>query len=206
MYYVKRNQAIEYIILANALVFFATFIAPKIVGSLMVLQPITVLHQPWTLLTTMFVHADFSHILFNMIGLFFFGTYLERIVGEKDFLKTYFIGGLFASLAYTFISLGFGIPDPKTIAIGASGAVSALIGALIMLRPNLTVYLYFLFPMPLWIFGTVFVLMEPFLFPNASIAYTAHISGLIAGLAFGYYFKKKTTQYYQYEVSYKYGY
>ena len=202
-YYPKRNRAIEYIILANALVFFITIASPGLTESLLALQPATVFQQPWTIVTSMFMHAGLDHILFNMIALFFFGTYLERITSEKDFIKVYFIGGIFASLFYTFISLAFSFPDPRTIAVGASGAIAAVIGALIVLRPNLTVYLYFFLPLPLWVFGIVFILWST----SAGIAFTAHLGGLMAGLAFGYLLKKKeVASQYSATYGYRYGY
>jgi len=186
-YYARRNRAIEYLILANALLFFLSFLLPEGIQMYLVLQPATLLYTPWTLVTSMFMHASLSHIVFNMIALFFFGTYLERITSESDFLKVYFTGGIFAGLFYAFLAIAFGIPDPRIAALGASGAISALLGALIVLRPNLTVYFNFFFPMPLWIYGIVFLIWST----SAGIAFTAHLGGLIAGLIFGYYFKRK---------------
>jgi len=208
MYYAKKKQAIEYIILANALVFFLTIIMPGVLGALMPLQPATLFSRPWTLITSMFIHADLNHILFNMISLFFFGTYLEQVIGQKDFLKVYFLGGLAAGLMFAAISLTLGIPDPRSIALGASGAISAVMGALIILRPNLTIYLYFLFPMPLWVWGIVFIIAESLYTPSMSgVAHSAHLGGILAGLIFGYYFKRKGGhEQPAVSYSYKYGY
>jgi len=157
------------------------------------LQAATVFARPWTLISSMFLHAGFGHLIFNMIALFFFGLYLERLVGEENFLRVYFIGGAFASLAYVFTSLVLGIPHAYVYAIGASGAVFAVMAALSVLRPNTTVLVYFLFPMPLWVLMVLYVAMSvPAMFsPVGNVAHNAHLGGLIAGYLFGRYFKDK---------------
>jgi len=209
MSYSRRNKAIEYIILANALVFFIFFLAAStdktkattnLLWTLLALQPATVFVKPWTIITSMFVHANLGHIFFNMVGLLFFGTYLERLTSEKNMVKIYFIGGIFANLLYAFMSLAFSIPNPMVMAVGASGAISAVLGALIILRPNMTIYFNLIIPMPLWVYGVVFILWST----SAGIAFTAHLGGLIAGLAFGRYLKKKGLVYDPYSSMYGY--
>lgn len=101
------------------------------------LEPAFLSQQPWTLFTYMFLHAPFPniwHILFNMLTLYFFGTFTMALIGETAFLATFFVGGIVGGLFYFLLSfpLGYeGIP-----VIGASGAIYALGGLLIMLRPN----------------------------------------------------------------------
>src|SRR3989304_5979931 len=56
--------------------------------------------RPWTLVTAMFIHANFTHVLFNMIGLFFFGRTLKFFVGGNRFLFVYFLGGIIGNLAF----------------------------------------------------------------------------------------------------------
>lgn len=189
-------KLIEKIILANIAIFFITIAAPDFVFDLMALQPSTVLHKPWTLITNMFVHAGLDHIFFNMIALFFFGVYLEGLVGEKIFGRIYFAGGLFASIAYVFTSLVFNIPPPDIPAVGASGAVFAVMGALVVLQPNLTIFVSFFFPMPLYIWAALYTMYAASLmfFTMGNVAHNAHLGGLVAGLVFGYYLKKKITQ------------
>jgi len=196
----QNKGAIEVLIAANILVFMITLMNPEFVFKMLGLRPVDVVFKPWTILSNMFVHSGFSHIIFNMIALFFFGLHLERIIGEKEFLKVYFVGGLFASLAYIFTSLVFGLPSPLKYAVGASGAVFAVMGVLVVLRPKLTILVNFIFPMPLYIWAGLYTLMAVFSMGSAygNIAHNAHLGGLIAGLIFGNYYKKRIAEtYYQ---------
>ena len=190
---IRKMKSIETLILANAMVFILILALPGPIFGLFALQPISVLAKPWTIVTNMFLHAGFEHILFNMIALFFFGIYLERIIGTKEFMKVYFIGGIFASLSYVFTSFVFNIPPPNVPAVGASGAIFAVMGALVVLRPKITIFVNFFFPMPLYIWAILYTLYSlPAMFIiSGNIAYNAHLGGLIAGLIFGYYYKKK---------------
>ncbi len=146
------------------------------------LIPYYFVERPWTIFTAMFIHAGFLHIFFNMITLFFFGSYLSRLVGNKWFILVYFIGGLAGNLLY------LGLGDSFSIAIGASGAVYAVAGAMVVLVPNLRVYLYFIFPMPLWVVVLVIFVVLSF---TTGVAWQAHIGGLIIGLLAGYFFRRK---------------
>jgi membrane associated rhomboid family serine protease len=194
MYHARfiRSRIIDYLIVANAFMFLLTITFPPLFR-LFALTPATILIEPWTLLTSMFIHAGFGHILFNMIALFFFGSYLERITSTEDFLKVYFLGGVFAGLSYVFTSIFFNIPDPRISAVGASGAIFAVIGALVVLRPKMTIYLNFLFPMPLWMFAAFYVIMALGSMGAGlgAVAENAHLGGLIAGFIFGKYFKNR---------------
>lgn len=102
----------------------------------------------WTLLTSMFVHANFFHLFFNMISLFFLGTLVERLIGRKRFLWSYLIFGIIAGLFFALLSglFGYGIGakifgDPSIAGVGASGAIFGLVGILTVLIPNSKVYL-----------------------------------------------------------------
>ncbi len=190
-----RSRFIEYLVLANALMFIVSIAAPATVIRYLAVTPAHVFEMPWTLITNMFIHADLTHIFFNMFfGVIMFGGYLEGIIGEKEFIKTYFIGGVTAALFYVFFSLVFWIPHPLTPAVGASGAVFAAIGALVVLRPNMKIYLYFFFPMPLYVFAGLYTLYGLFAIPTSmggDVAVTAHLGGLLAGLVMGYMMEKR---------------
>jgi len=188
-YGARKSRAIEYLILANGVMFILTLAAPRLAGQYLALTPAYVLSQPWTIITSMFVHADFWHIFFNMFfGLYMFGMYLENIIGEREFLKVYFAGGIAAGIFYVLLSLLFGLPNPLTSAVGASGAIYAIIGTLMVLRPNMPIYFYLVIKMPLWLFGSLYFLYSLLAVPtglSGNIAVTAHVGGLIAGLIFG---------------------
>lgn len=110
------------------------------------LQPSSILQGSniWTLLTSIFVHANFTHILFNMISLFFVGTLLERILGRRRFLAFYLVAGLFASVVFTLLAGFLGgsllggkfFGDPSVYGVGASGAIFGLVGVLAVLTPK----------------------------------------------------------------------
>jgi uncharacterized protein len=189
-----RGRAIEYLIIANALMFLLSYAFVDIAHSL-ALTPALILSRPWTLLTSMFLHSGFEHIFLNMFfGIFMFGQYLQRLIGEREFLKVYFVGGIAAGLFYVALSLGLSIPPPYSSAVGASGAVFAVIGALVVLRPNMELYVYFLFPVKLWIFAVLYLVCSLFAIPTmmcGGTAITAHVGGLLAGLIMGKMYMNK---------------
>ena len=140
-YYGFGNNPIWIIIGANFLMFVATLIAPKLI-LLLGLQPAGFLDRPWTIVTNMFIHAGFWHLFGNMVTLFFFGRALIMLVGQNRFLLVYFFGGILGNIFYLVIALFTPLGEPLSIAVGASGAVYAVAGALVMLRPNIRVLLY----------------------------------------------------------------
>ncbi len=144
-----------------------------------------VFYKPWMLLTSMFLHSldNSTHILFNMLGLLIFGPILESRIGAKRFLIIYLTSGLIAGFAAAVF-----YPD----SLGASGAIMGMIGALIWLMPNLRILLFFIIPMPLWMAGIAWALLDIFgFFFTSGIANAAHIAGMATGLAFGYNLKQK---------------
>lgn len=185
-------RVIETLISINALMFLFTMIAPRMMLNLFALQPMTVFTKPWTIVTSMFLHADIMHIIFNMMALYFFGLYLERLEGEGNILKLYFLGGIVGGIMYVLSSLLLGTPNPDSIAIGASSAVFAMAGALAILQPNMKVVMIPIFiPMPLYIAVFVFMVLLSFM-PN--VAWQGHLGGLLVGVLFGYYWKKRIVE------------
>jgi len=147
------------------------------------LAPAGFAERPWTILTSLFLHGSFGHILGNMITLYFFGKYLRLLVGSSKFLLVYFIGGTLGGILYMLLA------PPLSIAIGASGAVFALGGALAVMRPKLRVLVFPVpVPMPLWaavIGGFVIISFLP------NVAWQAHLGGLAFGAIGGYFFRRK---------------
>ncbi|RMF55096.1 rhomboid family intramembrane serine protease [Candidatus Woesearchaeota archaeon] len=139
--------------------------------------------RPWILLTSMFLHANSTHLLFNMYALFVFGPLIEQRIGSKRFLFVYFLSGIVAALA----SIPF---YPR--ALGASGAIMGILGVTIMLMPDLRVLLFFMIPMSLRTAGIIFALIDIFgIFVPNGVANIAHLAGLGCGLGFGYYLLRK---------------
>ena len=170
------------LITANVLFYVLTFLFPQITYSL-ALRPTSFVYQQWTLLTSMFLHGGWWHLFANMLPLYFFGTYLIGLLGETKFLLLYFIGGLLGNVLMVLLA-----PlAPFSFALGASGAVFAFGGALVVMRPRLRVIIFPLFiPIPLW----VAVIAGMVLSFAPSIGWGAHLGGLLFGLAAGYYFRR----------------
>ncbi|MBW6469996.1 MAG: rhomboid family intramembrane serine protease [Methanosarcinaceae archaeon] len=138
--------------------------------------------KPWTLITHMFLHANLTHLFFNMLVLFFFGRELERRVGNRVFWNVFFTSGIVAAIGYTLTGTG-----PM---IGASGAIYGVFACMAILAPEMKVYVYFI-PMRIKYALVLFALMD-FLLIGAPdmIAHTAHLSGLFVGVIMGMRIKK----------------
>jgi len=178
-----------FLIALNVLVFVFTLLRPEAVISLLGLTPALLSQHPWTIISSVFVHGGFGHILFNMISLYFLGSFLLRAAGERSFLAVFFLGGLAGSFLYFllgYLVLRGLIPptfgDPFIPGIGASGAIFAIGGALAVLVPRVPVFIFFIpVPVPLWVAIIIFFLFS--FLPN--IAWQAHLGGLLVGLAAG---------------------
>ena len=165
---------------ANLLVMVAYTINPSAVVSNFGVTPFLWQEQPWTLLTSMFVHAGFWHFFMNMLMLYFFGRFVLGLLGEGRFLFVYFAGGLAGSLVFVLIGPDF------TTAVGASGALYAVMGTLAVLRPRIKVLVFFMIPVDLWM-----VVIAGVLIVSRGVAWQAHLGGVALGLLAGLYFRKK---------------
>ncbi len=147
----------------------------------------------WTFLTSMFMHGGVFHLFVNMLSLFFIGSLVEKILGQKRYLGFYLISGLFAGLFFVLFSLVFPA-DFNAYAVGASGALFGLVGILVLLTPNLPVYVMFI-PIPIKMKyaapGLLIVLWIISATTSLGIGNTAHLGGLIMGLAYGLYLRTK---------------
>jgi len=142
---------------------------------------------PWTFVTSMFLHADFSHLFFNMFALFIFGMYLEPLVGSKRFLMIYFLTGIMGNFGYMLTATSAAIPG-----IGASGAVYGVIGTMALLRPFALVFAGGFVPMPMIIVAIFYAITEFMgLFVPSNIARGAHLGGLFLGVGLGLLFRKE---------------
>jgi membrane associated rhomboid family serine protease len=177
---------IGFLISINLILLIVTLIMPEIRYTLG-LSPYYFTQRPWTIITNLFIHAGIWHILTNMLTLYFFGSYLSRLVGNRNFLLIYFLGGLLGNAFYLWLG------PTLSVAIGASGAVFAVAGTLTVLRPKLTVFIIPIpVPIPLWIavIGGFAILSIPWFASN--IAWQAHLGGLVLGLAAGLLLRQRT--------------
>lgn len=153
-------------------------------GQAPVPAPLAWLPQPFTLLSSMFLHGGIFHLAGNMLYLWIFGNNIEDALGPVRFIAFYLIGGLAASLAH--VVTGPASPLPM---IGASGAIAAVLGAYFLLYPraNVVVLLWFFVLVRFIRVPAVFVLGAWFLlqvvgFGGPGVAWMAHIGGFVVGL------------------------
>jgi membrane associated rhomboid family serine protease len=150
---------------------------------------------PVNTITSMFMHADWAHLLGNMLFLWIFGNNVEDTLGRARFLVFYVLGGLAATALQSFVTLGFGTAGDASIPnLGASGAISAVLGAYFVLVRHSSVLTYippfFIFPVPAMLFLGFYFLYQlvvgsfSFLQPQAGggVAYFAHLGGIAFGL------------------------
>ena len=138
--------------------------------------------QPWRFITAIFLHGGLAHLLFNMFALALFGSILETIIGSRKFLYVFFASGIIANL----IAVNY---YPSSL--GASGAIYGILGALIMLKPMLVVWLYGI-PMPMFIAGVLWVAGAFLgLFYPSDVGHIAHLSGMGIGLVLGMFYRQR---------------
>lgn len=166
------------------------------VTELMIFVPSFALLEPWRIITSMFIHYDLMHLFFNAYALFLFGSILERKVSKKEYLILYFGAGLIGGLAYYVTYLLGIIPDIP--ALGASGAIFGILGAVAVLLPNLRIFVWFI-PMSMRQAAIFWFVLELFgSFNTASgIASAAHLGGLIFGLAFAWSIRNRPMDAYE---------
>lgn len=163
---------------ANVLVFVLQQYFGSVANAL-VFVPALVLVRPWTLVSYMFLHAGLSHILFNMLGLFFFGPRLEARLGSRAFLGLYFISGIAGALA----TFAFSFSTPI---IGASAGVFGVMLAFAMFWPRERIYIWGVLPIEArWMVVGMTVLALVGSRSSASgIAHFAHLGGFAGGWLF----------------------
>ena len=139
----------------------------------------------WQPLTYLFVHADFSHLFFNMFALLVFGMQLEKTIGSKEFLLFYFVSGLISGL------LSFGVYKfvgaDRVFLMGASGAIYALLFAYAVVFPRNRIYIWGLIPVPAPILVLIYAIIEitsELTGRNGGTAHLAHLFGFFAAFLY----------------------
>lgn len=151
-------------------------------GDMLIMNQGDLLNAPYTLITHMFLHADFSHLLFNMFGVLIFGSLLERRLKDYQYYLLYFISGFIAGLFGSFI---------YQAALGASAGVMALVGASAFLFPKVIFYLLGVFPMQLRTLAFLYFIFD-FIgsFSMSTVASEAHLVGMFSGIGFAFLLTK----------------
>jgi rhomboid family protein len=137
---------------------------------------------PWQVLTYGFLHGSLTHLLFNMLGLYMFGSDIERVWGERRYLVYYLTCVISAAIAQLIVTSMMGSAHPT---VGASGGVFGLLLAFGMMFPRRTVVLLIPpIPMPAWLFVTLYGLIELYLGITGTVsgvAHFAHLGGMVGG-------------------------
>ena len=146
--------------------------------------------KPETFITSMFLHWDIQHLFFNMLWLFFLGTFLESLIGSGRYLITYLVCGLAGGVG-VIIAPGLGLMGPDVMVVGASGAIFGVIATVAIIKPMEQIYVFFA-PVPMIIVGLFYIgLQVYYMFTGgeAGVANIAHFGGAVAGILFGLYFR-----------------
>jgi membrane associated rhomboid family serine protease len=138
---------------------------------------------PWQLFTYQFMHANFSHIFFNLFALWMFGTEVEYTLGSKKFLIFYLASGVGAGLLHLLTPF-LGVQSGPTV--GASGAIYGVMIAFALFNPDRYILIYFLIPVKAKYLVGFMILLDLFMFGNAgsNVAHLAHIGGAITAFLF----------------------
>lgn len=184
----NNAPAVKSLIAANVAMFLLQSVSHGSLDELLALWPLTpidgrVYFHVWQIITYAFLHStdNISHLLFNMLGLWMFGTEIERYVGARRLLACFFASVVTAALTQLFVPELLGAPPAATI--GASGGVFGLLLAYALLFPHRKVVpLIPPIPMPAWVFATIYAALELFMGVTGTlsgIAHFAHLGGMI---------------------------
>jgi len=144
----------------------------------------------WTVLTSMFMHGGWFHLIGNMLFLWVFGNNIEDAMGHVKFLFFYLICGAAAAAAQTFVS-----PNSIVPMVGASGAISGVLGAYLLLYPKVRVHTLIILPIyittvavPAWVMLGYWILIQVLSglgslreVEKGGVAFFAHVGGFVAG-------------------------
>ncbi|MBU1919484.1 rhomboid family intramembrane serine protease, partial [bacterium] len=175
------TEVVKFLILANVTI----FVAQSLFGLESIFYMNFALFPPaffsgrlWQIVTYMFLHKDITHILFNMIALWMFGSALERIWGSKEFLKYYLITGIGGGLCFALMNM-----SQVAFTVGASGAIFVLLLAFGVLFSEEIIYIWGIVPIKakylVLLIGGIELLAS--FNADSHIAHFAHLGGLIVG-------------------------
>lgn len=174
------NEAVLFIIIANVLVSIKGFNDYNFLNKYKFQVGRILSGEKIRMLTSGFLHADWMHLGFNMYALYLFGNIVSVRLGIPNFLIIYFT----SLLAGSIYSLKYHKEEPYYSAIGASGAVSGIVYASILLYPEMELYLFFVpVPIPGYIFGVGYLLYSIYGMKKqlGNLGHSAHLGGAIGG-------------------------
>jgi membrane associated rhomboid family serine protease len=218
----RTSPVVLNLIIINVLAFFAQTVFGGNADSTKVTDLFALHHykseefRPYQLITHMFMHGGIFHLLFNMLGLWMFGSTIEKVWGPKRFLIFYLICGIvaaitqMASYTYDWWAIDHALLNPadyeryqyilrKTATVGASGAIMGILAAFGYLFPNTTLFIMPI-PVPVKAKWAIIGIIALDVFggisrvPNDNVAHFAHIGGALAGLLLVLYWNKTNKQ------------
>lgn len=183
--------------LINAILFLSGIKAFDLVEFLAVPADTTsLLYKPWTIITYMFTHENFIHILLNLMVFFWFGKLFLQFLSQRQLLSIYLLGGI-AGAAFYIIAFNiipaFSFVKFFSVALGASASVMAIVISVALLVPNQEVYMFLFGKVKLKYLAIVIVLIDLISIPvdNAG-GHIAHLGGAFIGLLFVWNYRKGT--------------
>jgi membrane associated rhomboid family serine protease len=197
-----NTSAVKTLIIANVAVYLCQHLSSGMIDVLFGLWPLQAIEgrhyfHVWQIVTYAFLHStsQINHLLFNMLGLWMFGTEVERYVGSRRLLACYFASVVTAALSQLIVPALLGAEPAPTV--GASGGVFGLLLAYAYLFPKRKVIpLIPPIPMPAWLFATLYAGLELVLGVTGSqtgVAHFAHLGGMIgSGLVISQW-RRRTT-------------
>ena len=174
--YIYKRYALL-LILLNVVVFYARRYFPNI-SVYFPLNTVAILYYKmyWQFVTYMFMHADFSHLFFNMLGLLIFGIQVEKTIGSREFLLFYFVtGALSGVLSYLY----FYFTGQNSTLVGASGVVYAILYAYAVLYPKSVFFIWGIIPLPAPLLVVLYTAIELVsqIFSVSNVAHFTHLFG-----------------------------
>jgi membrane associated rhomboid family serine protease len=157
-------------------------------------NPVDIASRPWTLVSYMFLHIDFWHILFNMLWLFWFGKIFMEYLSSRQLLFTYLAGGLAGGLLYILAFNIFPVfhnTIQGSVALGASASVMAIVTTISFFVPNYTIQLIFLGRIRILYLAIILFVFDFFAIPGGNAGgHIAHIGGALFGYFFSLWLRK----------------
>jgi len=190
--FLKRMSAVQILVLAILLTFgvqiASLFIDGRDVASFWGLYTGNFkLSTLFSFISSMYLHGSILHLIGNVLFFFFLGTALEEKSGKRTLITAFFAGGVAASCVHWLLNL-----HSPTILIGASGAISAVMGTLLIMHPKektpMLLGPLILSKVPVWLSVGIFFAFETimvFVSSQDNIAHEAHVAGLVFGIAYG---------------------
>ena len=172
------TPVVRTLLIATVAAYFLQMVLPGL-ESAFLFVPQLAWRQPWTFVTYMFLHGGLSHLFFNMLGLFFFGSRVEGRLGDRAFATLYFVSGISGAILSLFLS--------RAPILGASGGVYGVMLAFAYYWPDERIFIWGVIPVParLLVLGTTLLsLFSGLTGGGAGVAHFAHLGGFVGAFAY----------------------